>query len=253
MVMYIEDVFGEPRYFKNLPIYPIKIKDSLKFEKYMRTLNIPKNTINDPLIIRMSYLRFLLTMPSIDESFQSIYDDFLELLKMVFRTSNIKFYQNDDGTRIFIVVDDEFEIRESEFDKIKKIICEQNLIELDNDEYLNAEFRQKLLEAKEFKARKNKNVAPLDQRIILFKCLSGESYDEIKEKTIYQFNNELRRYHHIKMSDALQFALYGGSKEFKDDSKIPEWFDKLVDKEDDLVMDAQTFTSKIQKDLGSNK
>ena len=253
LVEYLEDVWGEPRYYRNIAIHPIKMKDALKFNKYVTSLNIPKNTIDDPEIIRMTYIKFLLVMATLDDSFKKVLENFIELLKLVLNAELIEFYQTDDGKRIIISVDNSFEIRESEFDKIKSIIAEQNLIELEDDKYLNPEFRQKLLEAKKFRERKNKKSAPLDEQIFIYRCFSGESYEKIKELTIYQFTNELKRYAQLKESDILQNAYYSGYKEFKDGFVPPSWMDKLQESKDDLVIDAESFISKAQKDLGSNK
>lgn len=244
----MDDVWGKPRYYKGIPIYPVTMEDAEIFYKCATSLNIPKSTIQEPEIIKMSYIKFLIFMPNLDPAFEDVLIRFTALLKMVFKAESIQFDINEKQ-RISVIIDDKYSFRESEFPKIRAIIAEQNLIKLEDDEYLNPEFRKKLLEAQEFLARTSGEVTPLDQRIIAYKCVSYSSYDDIRNMTIYQFTKELERIAHIRESDSLKMAVYSGMTQLKDNAKLPYWMGIIKDNEDDIVIDANKFKEDVAKKL----
>lgn len=244
----MNNVWGNPTYYKDIPIYPVKMQDAELFYKLATSLNIPKGTIQEPEIIKMSYVKFLLFMPNVDPSFEDVLIRFVSLLKMVFKAESVRFDVNDKG-RISVLIDDYYSFRESEFPKIRAIIAEQNLIKLEDESYMNPEFRKKLKEAEEFMARKAGEVTPLDQRVIAYKCVMKSTYDEVRNMTIYQFTKELERIAHIKESDSLKQAVYSGMVNMKENAKLPSWMGIIKPPEDNLVMDANEAFKEVSAKL----
>ncbi|MEQ6355254.1 hypothetical protein ABNX05_11550 [Lysinibacillus sp. M3] len=242
----LDNVWGNPKYHRNIPVYPVQMENIEQLYDAVQCLLLPKNTIQEPTIIKMSYLAFLFFVSS-DESNRHFFDKLITLIKIISRSENIRF-DVDDKNKYSIVIDDEIVIRERDFEKIKAIIGEQNLIDV-SDESLGTDFDKAKSEARAFMNKKNKKMADLEQQIIAYKCVSKSSYDDIKKMTIYQFRKELERYDLIKSADILQNAQYSGMVSFKEGTVIPHWLDQIETKnpDDDLVL------SKEQLDQISSK
>ena len=242
------DVFGKPRQYRGMSVYPIKMKDCDKFYDAVQCLMLPKNSSQDVELLKMSYLKFLIIVANTElKHFQ---DKLITLLELILHTDNFKITLNDKE-KIEIIVDDEHVIRERDFDKIKTIISEQNLVDLD-DEFINPEVRAKINEAREFLSKRGNKAAGFDQQIVAYHCISGIPYREIEELTIYQFQKGLARFDHILGAEAILNARYSGMVEFKDESKIPHWMGHIEDstKNEEVILDANKFKNKASKELG---
>lgn len=233
----LDNVFGKPAKYKNIKIYPVKIKDSIYFNNNIGCLTINKNKIQDVNIIKMSYLMFLYyagyQMPELINMLHSI-------LTMVFKDQkyDIKF----DNETLFIEINN-VKINEYEFDIIKNIICKQNLILL-NDKILDPDLEARLKEAEDFLLKKDKS-ATLEERIIAYHCVTGLSYDEIKNLTIYQFNKGLERMQLIKNFEVYTYPLLkSGSGD-----QIQNWLSHIEDRNIyDHVLMKQSEFDKITND-----
>lgn len=243
----LADVWGDPRYHKETPIFPIRMKDSLRFYDSLNSIMISKNDTDNVEVIRMSYMKFIYIL-SLNNEYRILYEKFTELMRLVFREEKVELFENEKG-RIIMNVNDKYQIRETEFDKIKTIISEQNLVDIEDDN-LHPEVRKKIQEAREFMAKRGNNIAPLDQRIIAYRCVMKVPYSEIKELTLYQFNRELERCSHINESDALLHAKYSGMVTFKDETKLPNWLSEIKREGDGLIQDASKFKQQVANDLG---
>lgn len=74
------------------------------------------------------------------------------------------------------------------------------------------------------------------------------TYEEIKNMTIYQFRKEIERIDLIKSADVLQSAQYSGMISFKEGATVPHWLDYIKERNsDDLIL------SKEQLDHISSK
>lgn len=220
----ISRALGLPTEYKGLKIYPVKIVDSDEFYNLVECLAIPKNDFQEPEIIRMSYLEFLLAMAQHQEGYEVI-RKLLLLYAMIFRTDNIDI-EVDDRNMVFMVVDG-IKLHEMDFDKIKSIIGEQNLVDLE-DELMDLETKNEIREAEKFLARKKKEKgANLEQQIIAYHCAMGTSYEEIMQLTIFQFHRGLVRADYIQNAQALNQARYSGMVEFKDEKSLPHWLDNI--------------------------
>lgn len=224
---------GLPIQYKKLNIYPVNLCDSKKFNECVSCLMIPKDKSPYIEIIKMNYLTYILSMGQIEgqEFLLQMFDD---LIKLVFHIDTYEVQQVGDS---YILVINDIKISGTDFDKIKKIILEQNMIDSD-DVLRDEELEVKIQEAKMFVAKKNNKIANIPQQLVIYHCLSGLSYEEILKLTIFQFHQGILRFDHLKNADILQNARYNPWLSFKNDSLLPTWLSpiEINDKSDDVVI-----------------
>ena len=259
----MSDLQGLPRVLRNkIPVYPIKMRDALDFYESITVLNISKDSTNDPDIIQMSYLKFILLISASKET-QYLRDRLFKLLRLIFRTDDIdigikfdgQYYslvENPDycfieGVQYFVVVDGQIELSEFDFSKIKTLISEQNMIDIE-DEYQSEEFKKAMAEAREFMAKRGNKPAPLDERILAYQYEMKLPIDTVFDMTLYQFNRSLESISHVKNSDMIQHARFSGMVSFKDDSKLPTWLSAIErSKDNPLLIDANELESQMKQ------
>lgn len=231
----LDNVFGEPKFINTTPIYPIRMKDILTLYDASTCLLIPKNSMSDVEIIKMSYLAFLIQV-SFTEGNAHLYDKLTKLIQITTRCENVQFLM-DDRKKYIISIDEKYEIHEREFEKFRDILAIQNLIET-KDDSTGTDFDKAKAKAKEDLAKINGKMADIEQQIIAYRCVQKEKYEDIKEMTIYQFRKEIERIDLIKSADILQNAQYSGMVSFKEGTSIPHWLDHIKDKkpDEDLVL-----------------
>ena len=259
----MNDLQGLPRILRNkIPVYPIRMRDALDFYEAIAVLNIPKNSTNDPDIIQMSYLKFLLLISASKEA-SYLRDRLLKLLKLIFRTDDVdigikydgqyfSLAENPDycfieGVQYFVLVDGQIELSEFDFSKIKTLISEQNMIDIE-DENVNPEFKKVMDEAKEFMAKRGNKPAPLDERLLAYQYEMKLTINDVFDMTLYQFNRSLESISHIKNSDMIQHARFSGMVSFKDDSKLPTWLSAIErSKDNPLLIDADKLKGQMEQ------
>jgi len=247
-----DNVWGNPKYIKNTPIYPVKVENMIDFYEASNCLIIPKNSMSDPAIIKMSYLSFLIAVSRNPEA-EHLLDKIIKLIELVTRGNDIGFYL-DEKNKIVISIDDKYSIHERDFDKFREIIGIQNLIET-KDDSLGSDFDKAKADAKVHLSKKNGRMADLEQQIFAYRCVQKLSYDEIRNLTIYQFRKEIERIDLIKSADILQNAQYSGMVSFKEGTTIPHWLDHIKDKssDDDLVLTKEQLDQMSKKNGLVNK
>lgn len=261
----LNDIQGLPRQLNaHLKIYPVMLKDTVQFMDSLVVLNIPKNSIRDVEIMKMSYLKFLLILSSTEQN-KDLRDKLHTLLRLIFRTENIDLGVKYDGhylslsenpnyifldnIRCVIKVND-YEMSEKMFNKIKTVVSEQNMVDLEDDN-VHPETRKKLQEAREFMNKRGGKPAPLVQRILSYEYESGKPIDKIMEMTIYQFNRSLEVIAHIKNSDTAMLAMASGMAKPKDGKDMPNWLSAIERiKEDPLKLDADKLTQNMKSTFG---
>ncbi|UUV25858.1 MULTISPECIES: hypothetical protein [Lysinibacillus] len=226
----LDNVWGDPKFINGVPIYPVLMKDILNLYEASTCLLIPKNSMSDPKIIKMSYLSFLIEQGRYKEN-EHLLDKLDNLLKLVTRADFID-YDIDEKKKLIILVDGKDLIRDRDFEILREIISAQNLIET-KDDSLGSDFDKAKANAKAYLSKRNGRMADLEQQIIAYRCVQKLPYDEIKNMTIYQFRKELERIDLIKSADVLQNAQYSGMVSFKDGTAIPHWLDYIKDKNPD--------------------
>ncbi|MEC1179188.1 hypothetical protein P9B03_11895 [Metasolibacillus meyeri] len=245
--MTVSDVLGKPRKYKGLELHPIKISDCEEFYNVVQCLMLPKNATQDINILRMSYLQFLMLIST--NEFTFLIDKLIRLLEMILQTDDFRFNLNDQN-KFEIIVKNEIVIRERDFDKLKTMISEQNLIDID-DEFINPEIKKQIDDAKEFLSKHGNRTAGIDQQIVAYHCMSGLPYFEIAQLTIYQFQKGLTRFDHILGAEAILNARYSGFVEFKDNTNLPHWLGHIDDSntDDGVTLDAKEFIDKANKTI----
>ena len=231
----LTNAWGEPSYYKECPIYPVLMKDIGQFYNSITCLLIPKNSMTDIQIIKMSYLSFLINVSRSEENIH-LFEKLLTFLRIVFRTDNVVILVNEKQKYI-IRIDEKFDFNERDFDKIRDIVAKQSAIEL-KDDSLGTEFDKAKAKARENLAKMNKKVADIEQQIFAYRVEQKEPYEAIKNLTIYQFKKEIERIELSKSASILQAAQYSGMVEFKKGTKIPHWLDYINDNnaDDDVVL-----------------
>ncbi|MBG9689495.1 hypothetical protein ABD91_00975 [Lysinibacillus sphaericus] len=242
----LDNVWGNPKFINEVPIYPVIMKDILKLYDTTPCLLIPKNSMSDPKIIKMSYLSFLISISRSEEN-KHLLDKLDNLIKLVTRTDNID-YHFDEKNKLVISVDNIGFIRERDFEKLREIISVQNIIKT-KDDSLGSDFDKAKADAKAYLSKRNGRIADLEQQIIAYKCIQKVSYEDIKNSTIYQFNKEIERIDLIKTADVLQNAKYNSMVSFKEGTTFPHWLDYIKDKSDD---DGVVLTGDQLKQINKN-
>lgn len=151
--------------------------------------------------------------------------DFMDMATVIFNDKTVK-------------------LRERDFDNIKDIILKQNAIEIDNDD-MHPDLKKKVHEAMKLLARRSGiQEGTIEEQIISYKVMMKfESYEPIKNMTIYQFRKELQR-----LDLAIDYKIYktaemSGMVEFK--KPIPHWRSHIDSKIDysSVLMDRKQFDS----------
>lgn len=247
-ILEMRDLEGLPRYLKNkIPIYPIKVRNAVEFYDCVSILNIPKNETDNVEVLKMSYLKFLIILSATETEVKT---RFFKLLNLIFNTTDIQLFENNNG-KFSIIIDNDLEVTEFDFGKIRKIVSEQNMIDLE-DENMNPELKKKIKEAEKFMSNRGNSVAPFKQRILAYQYESKMKLSEILDMTLYQFNSSLEVIAHIKQADLLQQARFAGMKTFKDESSLPTWLSAIEKtKQNPLLLDADKLTKEMKSTFGT--
>jgi len=128
----INDIFDLPRDYKDLKIYPVTIKDYYLFNSTIGCLLLDKNSIPDPKIISMTYLEYLYTKIKDDSLYFVMLDSLLRMcLHIPLESKDIQ-YLYDTKKRPFIKIG-KVELWDDDINELKKIICDQNMIDLPDE------------------------------------------------------------------------------------------------------------------------
>lgn len=200
--------FDEPVPFKDILIYPVKVKDYYRFMSCVDILKIDKDKIPDVRVMQMSYLTFILGIMIESGEYRDMFIDILELCFHMNRDEkcyNKRFPYKEilcgkvDDKEIYFIngydVNIEFDGKSSvlnigevkiyaqDFDDMIDIICYQNFNDYDNEE-MTEDFK-KLLE--EYRHLKNKNINPptLEAQLIAIMAQNGMTKRELMEETMY--------------------------------------------------------------------
>jgi hypothetical protein len=240
--------------YKNIKIYPVTVKDYLLFNIYSQCLTIDKNSIPNPEIISMTYLEYIFKTTEENPIEYPYLIWFDRLLHMCLKDDDtfekieesIKRYRYDDKGKPYFAIGDETYTSDN-FEEIKTIISEQNLIEL-VDENISKEVRDSMEEARAFKRKlAGDKTASTEDYIIALSITMGTTLDYIYSLTIRKFIKSIRR-----MDNLIHYKIYlassmSGMVEFKDKSFIKHWLTDLDDenKYGDVTVDLQEVQDKV--------
>lgn len=254
--------FDLPVPYKKLKIYPVTVKDYTIFSTFAQCLTIDKNSIPDPKIISMTNLEYIYykTMENVTEYPYILWFD--RLLSLCLKEDksfedmekSIERYKtNDDtGKPSFFIEDEQY--TSDDFEKIKEIIAEQNLVEL-IDENISKEVRDSLEKARDFKRKlTNRATSSTEDYIVSLSVSTGWSLEYIYSMTIRKFTKCIRR-----MDNLIHYKIYlaasmSGMVEFKNTDFIIHWLSSLDEDEKykDVSVDMQDIEDKISFESAKN-
>lgn len=173
------------------------------------------------------------------------------LLSMVLKIEKEKIKIEYTNKMKPILIIDGVEYDSGDFEKIKDIICTQNLVKLP-DEKIQKEIRDKIQEAKRIKESLsgfNSKMGSLEDLIISIVISTGLRFEDVKKLTIRKFSKILQR-----LDNKIHYQIYlsasmSGLVEFKDKSFIKHWLTNLDDDNDenkDFMLDYDSVKSKIE-------
>lgn len=245
-----------PVVYRNIKIYPITMKDYLLFGIYSQCLTIDKNSIPDPKIISMTYLEYMFHITEENPIEYPYLIWFDRLLSMCLKEDttfekieeSIKRYKytDDDKRKPYFIIGEET-YTSDDFDKIKQIIAEQNMVEL-IDENISKDVRDSLEKARTFKkSLAGEKPASAEDYMVSLSIATGFTLEYIYSLTIRKFIKSIRR-----MDNLIHYKIYlassmSGMVEFKDKSFIKHWLTGLddEDKYGDVTVDLQEVQDKV--------
>lgn len=185
--------------FKSLKLYPIQVDLFFFFQLFSQCLEEPHRTSGDMKAISMSYLQFICYLAT-EKNRPELLVFLTELLSIVCRVPSYK--TNEKGDKIsnieinlsnYSIRIGEEVVNSEEFDKMRKIILEQNGSELP-DESLNPELVKAYKEIEEFKRKKNNiKLCDFEEQINVVVAQSSCTRDEILQMTIRSFMSLFER------------------------------------------------------------
>lgn len=236
-----------------LKFYPVTLKDYILFNLYAQAFTFEKNHIPDKKIISMTNLQYIyhITQEDLENPLVVYFDRVLsialkedESFKDI-ETSIRRYTYDESGKPQFLIGDTQY--KSKDYENIKKIICEQNMVELP-DENMSKEVRDSLEKAREYKRRLSKTKpATLEEYIISLSLATGWSIEYIYDMSIRKFITAIQR-----MDNLIHYKIYlaasmSGMVEFKDKSFIKHWLTSLEeeDKYKDVAVDYEEIQKKV--------
>lgn len=203
------DALAEPQIYKRIKFYPILIKDHRYMNLLYNVITIPQISFSqkDPLVFKMSYLRFLLEyLPSVYKENNVAEDINIQLrllLAYVTKTTDI-FIGVDKDTipdypMLYIEItqdDNKARFSEGDFDNIREIILLQNNLSWQYVEDYNPEL-EKYYQIK-LRISGNPDLDFSDQLFYFAALLNKPIDDDIKNTSFYQMaylNEAIQRVH----------------------------------------------------------
>ena len=182
-----ELTFDEPIEYEGLLLYPVSIKKITKFLQASSILRIQKEYIPDKEIIKMSYLKYLITSirKEKEEFEQSITLDLLALCFMIvlrIEEISIRYYTEDNKSGILI---NDVEIDDTKFDYLRKIILYQNIPNYD-DELINPDLKKDMELADKLK-NGNSDSVDMEHQISNLIIGTGMNMEDVKNLSIRKF------------------------------------------------------------------
>nr|DAU08783.1 MAG TPA: hypothetical protein [Caudoviricetes sp.] len=241
---YDELTFDDPIDYKGLLLYPVSIRKINKFLQSSSVLRIQKEYIPDKEIIKMSYLKFLMT--NIDkekeEYGESLTFDLLALCFMIcmrIEEISIRLFI-DEGGKTKLILND-VEINENDFDYLRKLILYQNLPNYD-DELMNPDLKNDLEQADKIK-NGGEETEDFEHLIANLVIGTGMNIDDVK-------NLPIRKFYIIGqvMDRKLHYSIYkqasvGGFVEFK--QPITHYLKKNIDLLENKVTTVETLKNNL--------
>lgn len=183
--------------YKELTLYPVQVDLYYVFHSFVECLLLPHLTSGDVEALSKSYFEYLVYLAKVKG--QQIYiQELYELLSIVLKipilnddqSSNISIIQQDKEH--FLKVGDQL-YDSQDFDCLRKIICEQNAIEMP-DEETHPDILKAIKEVEEYKRKQAKvKMCSFEDQINVVVAKSSYRRDECIKMTIRSFTRLLER------------------------------------------------------------
>jgi hypothetical protein len=196
-----------------LEIHPVYLENSLLFNSSYEILDIDKNSLNDPEIISMSYLKFLFKKKISDKhSRQQLFN----ICNLCLGLNKPYIQLDEKGKAVLYELDDNNNIilfiTQKEFEDIRRIILYQNIPDYD-DNYINPDLKKAMQEQDELLS-KNIVLPSLERKINIITSHTGITQKE-------QFNMTLRSHSllfkevvgEVNFQATKAISLYAGQKD----------------------------------------
>lgn len=243
----IYHLFDSPVPYKGLMLYPVLLKNYIELNLLSSCLMLEKNSIPDAKIISMTYLEYLFYINDEKTNMVTLLDALLRLvLNKKDQPYEINYLEHGDadGRPVFTIGNVKY--NSDDFDEIKKIIAEQNLLELP-DETIQKTVRDNIEEARRYKEKlRGTKIASFEDQIVALAIYTGWDLDTIYSMTVRKFIKAIRRSNHILHQKIYLQASMSGMVEFKDKSVLQGWLADLEggDKNSDVTMNLNELQSK---------
>lgn len=244
--------YDEPVEINGLFLYPVQMRQYIYFYENIGCLLFNKNRIPDPQIISMSYLAFiyLVAIQNIN-----ILSNVENLLYLCFRLDKQEYYidfnvdkKNKPCINIYKnKTKESWEFSQKDLNKIREIICNQNMVELPNEK-IDPKLEAALLETQDFINHQNNNlkIISLEDQMISVLINTSLSWESILNLSIRKFVKILERKNKELHYQIYKTASISGMVEFK--QSIPHYlYEDNKDKYEDLITDYEEFKGKMSK------
>lgn len=249
-VLYPFNIYNQPfKYDDHITLYPVSMKNVLEFQSLSQSIIIRKNsTFHEKLIIKMSYLEFLIHCLGNDDieskykitGLSQYYILAMYLLKLCCPDAEIKINEQNG----YYIINEEI-ITPQIFDDLRRIIIIQNDIDFDIDDFINYDTEQRLLKAQK-DINKNSKPANMEDYIDSLVIAMNITEKQIMDMSIRKFWRYIKRYQLYESYNIMKTGECSGMISFKE--PIEYWmtgFDENDDKYDSLKSDEQSMTNKI--------
>jgi len=236
---------------KKLLFYPVSVRKYYNFMVSSEVLQLEKNTDTNLTLeeklkrISENYLDFVFSTANAQNQNIMKLKVLLSLcLKMDEKNTDINFGYDKNSKAVFKVWETMYD--GTDFDKIRDIITEQNLVEVP-DESIQKELRDKLEEAERFKAKMNGVKMGTLEELLICVMISAPfaKIEDVYNLSIRKFKKILDRVDAKLTYEIYTSAAMSGMVEFKDKSVLRHWMANLDKKKySDVMVSTEEMISK---------
>lgn len=267
-----KDIWGYPQNFKDIDFYPLKTDEQIEFGNLYMLLTFCQEQIQDKIIARMSYLKFVVCILSkVYKMNMAI--ALIEFLKFITKREDIKlldsqskeekmvisnflsimsgqeidedeshyeFYTLDQLNKLkFYIAIGDVKFTEQDFEIIREIILKQHGLDLDYIRQYDPSLEEKL------KILYKGDPATFEERVFALSAVMKLPIYDIKNNyTIYQFNKTIERLQIVEDYQAFKGLESAGFIQLKK-GEISHWLSHVPKKGryDDLLVSKEEFIS----------
>lgn len=217
------DIWGKPQQYNGLLLYPIKLSDIEYQELLLKIFCVPKNYINEKIVMKMSYLKFIFYLYyNINKG---ILEDVAKFMTHICQKEcEILWKQHEEDVTFKINIEDKI-IWEDDFENIREIILQQNGYSIEYVEGYNPELETILISQ-----NKETSNIKLEDQVFIFCSLLHKTIFEIEDYTIYQFKKHFERLLMLKDFDLYKPLEVGGQIKLKEGNEIKHFLSPVSDK-----------------------